>query len=366
MGKKDYGWEYLNSDDNDSNIYEDDGWEYKDEEGSDTYCGTDGSWGYKNSDGSATYYGADGSWGYRNQDGSTAYYGADGSWGYKNSDGSGSYYGVNNESKFYERNNSDDENDNRDYSFSSSRRFGDLKDRGTSSSETIIGLGVIGYVIHKFIQKREQTLDGERRRNAERDEFKRIQEKKQVVRHENGKRRKKRIRAFFFDKKQIAIGFSSEYLVGRSYEVVVEKLMSAGFKNITLIPIKDIYTGSRKEVGRVEQVVIEEKSYFDSDDKFSYNAKIIVTYHLKKEISFPYSQRQMVGKNYLELVQKLYSLGFTKIYTNGINDLVTGWIRKNESVQQVAVLGFSSVKRGMNIEYDSEIVIQYHTFKKKS
>ena len=47
MGKKDRGWDYLNSSSDDFEFDED----------------NDGSWGYENDDGSGSFYGADGSWG---------------------------------------------------------------------------------------------------------------------------------------------------------------------------------------------------------------------------------------------------------------------------------------------------------------
>lgn len=72
---------------------EDIGWDYLNSDDSDSIPKNDGDWIYESPDGGNTYHGEDGSWGYKNSDGSGSYYGADGSWGYKNSDGSGSYYG---------------------------------------------------------------------------------------------------------------------------------------------------------------------------------------------------------------------------------------------------------------------------------
>ena len=89
--KRDIGWEYLHSKDEEGSFSEDDGsWGYTNSDGSGSYHGADGSWGYKNADGSASFHGADGSWGYRNADGSSSYHGSDGTWGYKNSDGTSS------------------------------------------------------------------------------------------------------------------------------------------------------------------------------------------------------------------------------------------------------------------------------------
>ena len=148
MGKKDRGWDYLNSsgDEFDYDKENDGSWGYENDDGSGSFYGADGSWGYKNSDGSASYYGADGSWGYKNADGSSSYYGNDGSWGYKNSDGSGSYYGSDNESEYFDSDNDDDS----DYSSGD----GDVGG-GAAVVGALLGLGLAAFAAGK--SKRNQS-----------------------------------------------------------------------------------------------------------------------------------------------------------------------------------------------------------------
>ncbi len=127
---KNKGWEYLNSDDDES------------------YYGDDGSWGYKNEDGTASFYGADGSWGYKNEDGSGSYYGADGSWGTINSDGSYSFYGADGSSDFRDADAEDDDDVN---------SSADSSDGG-SLLGVAVGLGLIG-IAAAIIGKRNSTSD---------------------------------------------------------------------------------------------------------------------------------------------------------------------------------------------------------------
>ena len=78
MGKKkNAGWKFLNTPEQDS--FSDSNGSYGDKhlDGSKYYSGLDGSWGYKNSDGTGYYSGTDGSWGSINKDGSSEYFGAD-------------------------------------------------------------------------------------------------------------------------------------------------------------------------------------------------------------------------------------------------------------------------------------------------
>ena len=352
----DKGWDFLNSDDVNGtfNSDEDDGsWGYQNSDGSASYYGADGSWGYKNTDGSGSYYGADGSWGYINEDGSGSYYGQDGSWGYKNSDGSGAFYESDNSSTYYDA-------DDDDYDLS------DSNDSYSNIASSLVGLafGVGSAVIAKSIAKaREQA----RREEAERLESERIAEEQRRIRQakkdKERKQRNKRIKAFFFNKKNLALEFATSDLVGDNVDSVVEEIKEAGFNNYKTVPIKDIYVGSTKYVGEVEQVVINGQSWLAEGTMVPYDAEIIITFHVKKEFVFPYSTREMIKRDYDDLASELVDIGFTEVYTLPLKDLTTGWIKKERAVQQVLIEGTVSIKKGMSIEHDRKITIQYHSFK---
>ncbi len=375
MPGKDKGWDYLNSDDvNDTyNTNDDDSsWGYKNDDGSGSYYGEDGSWGYQNADGSGSYYGADGSWGYKNADGSGSYYGADGSWGYKNSDGSGSYYGedgswgyknadgsgsfyeADNSSTYYDPDDEDEDNDNND------------SDIDWVSGLAGLAFGLGAAAIAKSTQKAREEA---RKEEEKRLELERIAEEKRRIRREkrehDRKIRKKRLKALFFNKKNLQMEFSTTDLVGEDYREVMKDLEEAGFNNCRAIAVKDIYVGSNKYVGEVEQVVINGQSYVSEGTMVPYDAEIIVTYHLKREIAFPFNQRMVTKMSFEQVADALLDLGYTEVYTLPLKDLKTGWIKKEKSVQEILVAGVESVKKGIVLEYDKKITIQYHSFAKK-
>lgn len=376
---KDKGWDFLNSDDVNGtfNSDEDDGsWGYKNDDGSGSYYGADGSWGYQNADGSGSYYGADGSWGYKNADGSGSYYGADGSWGYKNEDGSGSYYGQDGSwgyknsdgsGSFYDSDNNgtyydtdDDDNDDDDYySYDSDDSSSDF---ASNLVGLALGLGAVAVAKHTA-EAREQA----RKEEAERLERERIAEEQRRIRQakkeKERKQRNKRIKAFFFNKKNLVLEFATSDLVGDIVDSVVEEIKEAGFNNYKTIPIRDIYVGSTKYVGEVEQVLINGQSWLAEGTMVPYDAEIIVTFHVKKEFEFPYSARQMIKRDFDQLASELVGIGFTEVYTLPLKDLTTGWIKKERAVQQVLIEGIDTIKKGMPIEHDKKITIQYHSFK---
>lgn len=371
MGK-DKGWDYLNSDDVNETFNsgdEDGSWGYKNDDGSGSYYGADGSWGYQNEDGSGSYYGADGSWGYKNADGSASYYGADGSWGYKNADGSGSYYGEDgswgykNEDgsgSYYESDNSctyyDSDNDDEDDEGDSS----DGISLAAGLAGLAFGLGAAAYAKHKEEEAEEARKAEERRREEER-----ISAEKRAAKQYEKKLRKKRMKALFFNKKNLQIDFSTSDLIGNNYERVLSILKDTGFNNYKAVSVKDVYVDNDYHVGEVAQVVINGQSWIDTGMMVPYDAEIIVIYHMKKEFAFPYSSRQMIKRDFDELAQELLNVGFTEVYTLPLNDLKTGWIKKDRAVQQVVVAGRESIKKGAILEHDVKITIQYHSFGKK-
>ena len=177
--------------------------------------------------------------------------------------------------------------------------------------------------------------------------------------------RKQRIKAFLFKRKKIQIKLSYVDLLGRNVDDVETLLLNQAFVNIIKVPIKDIYVGSPYYVGQVEQVAIQGNSYFNKGDLIPYDAEIVVTYHVKREIIIPFSERSLRKLNYIVAGDKLQDLGFTEIYERPIRDLVTGWVTKDGSVEKVTIGDTYPFKKNSVFTYDTRITIEYHTFKKK-
>ncbi len=330
-------------------------------DGSGYYHGADGSDGYIYSDGSAYYHGADGTDAYKYADGSGYYHGADGSDGYKYSDGSGYYNGAKGSSSRYDSYDNDDENDG--YSYSNKRSDDDIS-FGASLVGLALGLGAVAFVKHTAKAREKARLEEERRLEDQRIDEEKCRER-QAKRLKERNIRNKQIKAFLFNKKNLEFEYSTNQLIGTDVEGVVEELKEAGFNNYKTVAIKDIYPGVNKFVGEVEQVVVNGQSWIEAGTMVPYDAEIVITYHLKKEFAFPYPMRLMVKRNYDDLAQELLEIGFTEVYTMPLNDLETGWIKKEFSVQKVLIAGVQTIKKGMLLDHDVKITIQYHSFAKK-
>lgn len=173
------------------------------------------------------------------------------------------------------------------------------------------------------------------------------------------------MKALFFNKKNLQIEFSANDLIRDNYEYVLSILKKTGFNNYKAIPVKDVYIDNNYCVGEVAQVMINGQLWIDTGTMVPYDAEIIVICHMKKELIFPYSSRQMIKRNFDELAQKLLNVGFTEVYTLPLDDLKTGWIKKDRAVQLVVVDGRESIKKRTILEHDVKITIQYHSFGKK-
>lgn len=220
----------------------------------------------------------------------------------------------------------------------------------------------IGAGLANHSRKKQQEREEEARRQAEADRARLKKEKERKARNEL---RKKRAKAFLFKGKKIAVPGDYEDLIGRNATYVANTFIESAFSDVKTIPVKDIYKGSAYKVGQVEQIVIGGSSYFRKGDLIPYDAEIIITYHEKKEITIPFSERSLRKMNYVEAGDRLQELGFTEIYEKPIRDLVTGWVKKDGTVEKVTIGGLNPFKKNSIFPFDVEIVIEYHTFKKK-
>lgn len=81
-----------------------------------------------------------------------------------------------------------------------------------------------------------------------------------------------------------------------------------------------------------------------------------------KTPSGPSSQK---GRDYNKVVNDFKSKGFKNIKTEKLEDLITGWMRKDGEVEEVSVGGDADYSADEWISADAEVIIKYHTFKEK-
>lgn len=172
-------------------------------------------------------------------------------------------------------------------------------------------------------------------------------------------------RLFGSKNKNVTISYGTDDLIGEHLYPVISMLRDTGFKNIKSFSVKDINDRTSGYYYQVEQVLISGSGFFESGMCFPEDTDVIITYHEKQVIHMPYSERELKRTNYASVGDRLQKLGFTQIYERKIEDLVTGWIVKEGSVERVLLNGEDEkpIVKNASYEYDQKIVICYHTKK---
>ncbi len=84
------------------------------------------------------------------------------------------------------------------------------------------------------------------------------------------------------------------------------------------------------------------------------------------KIRVPKSASECKGKDYLDVKALFESAGFTNVNVRAIEDLVTGWITKDGSVERVSINGDDDFSSSAKFDPSVEVIIVYHTFPPKS
>lgn len=165
----------------------------------------------------------------------------------------------------------------------------------------------------------------------------------------------------------LIMNYGTDKVLGEHLYPVISMLRKTGFKNIKTFSVKDVNDSTTWYPYQVEQVIINGIGYFDAGMIFSETSQVYITYHEKQTICMPFSHNELKRKNYRSVESKLREQGYTQIYERKIEDLITGWIIREGSVESVLVDEDENiqVKKNAVYDYDQKIIICYHTKKPK-
>ena len=231
-------------------------------------------------------------------------------------------------------------------------------------------------------EERKQKIEEEKIK-AKQEAERKIKEEKAEARHKKRKTfRKKHWKAYFvlslvlcltvfgaykywqLSKLRI-VGVSSYSVIDKNYEEIENILTKAGFKNIVTIPERDLDGLDLHQECFVSEITINNRNYFDKEDKFPYDSEIIIRYHSAKTVDVPLSSKKIKGMNYNDIKQKLEDLGFVDIELKKDEDLIFGWIHKDGEIESISIDGNKNFDENYNTRIDSKIIITYHTYKSK-
>lgn len=84
------------------------------------------------------------------------------------------------------------------------------------------------------------------------------------------------------------------------------------------------------------------------------------------EVKAPVSATSFEGRNYEDVVMQLQSSGFTNIKVSPDEDLITGWLTKENTVSSVSINGDDEFQKGAWYSPDATIVVRYHSFRNRN
>jgi len=163
--------------------------------------------------------------------------------------------------------------------------------------------------------------------------------------------------------KLTVIGISSEECVGQRAESISAKLKEAGFTRISECALEDLPYSEKWKEGTVTSVSINGNVEFSPSSKYPYDSKIEVFYHSLSLVLAPITSKEAKGKDYSEIVSQFENSGFASVRICPIYDLVTGWVTKDLSVENVTIDGNDKYDLNASYRPDAEVTISYHTFK---
>ena len=205
-------------------------------------------------------------------------------------------------------------------------------------------------------QERECILREQDIKDIEREQIKRDKRKATF----------KRIWSAITNKKLINVNVTSSECIGQNYLKVITLFEKNGFTKIHTKIVEDLeYIEVYKE-NIVSDVTVNGSNYFEAFTQAKYDTEVVITFHKLKKILPPLSFKE-VKRQHGEMVIKAFEdAGFVNVKSDIIRDLIFGWIKKDGKIDSVTVGNENKYKVDKLYRIDTQIVVTYHTFKKKS
>lgn len=166
-------------------------------------------------------------------------------------------------------------------------------------------------------------------------------------------------------KQLIIVDYSSYDLIGENYEDVERKLDHNGFTDISTRCYKNLEYEQRDLENCVDFIKIGTRSHFIKGDKLKFSAPVVIEYRLLKEECMPSTSKEFKGMNYKKVKKKLQDAGFKKVKVIYKKDLITGWIKKENTVDSVSVNDDFKYDTDTSYRIDADIKIYVHSFNNK-
>ena len=179
------------------------------------------------------------------------------------------------------------------------------------------------------------------------------------------------------DNDQVKISTASKNLTGEDYKSVVSTLKAMGFTRVKAVAMEDLSNEIIHKSGTVSEVSIGGVTKFSIGEIFDKSAEVIVSYHSLKpqptpspepqvedgQVKTTVKSKELIGKDYQEVLAILQEMGFTNITKKPLGDLKKGWIYDDGEVKEVSIAGVTKFAAGDIFDKTAEIIVSYHSFR---
>jgi len=159
---------------------------------------------------------------------------------------------------------------------------------------------------------------------------------------------------------EISIPNSASNYIGRNVQETLNQLEFLGFTNINIIGLEEVDFENYSSDIIIREISINGNASFKEKAWFPIDAEIIITRIIEIELSS--SSIDLKGNSYDDVVSILIDLGFINIWTEGMGNLSTGFIRRDGIVRDISINGVKSFTTGTYFPIDAEIVISHNSF----
>lgn len=152
---------------------------------------------------------------------------------------------------------------------------------------------------------------------------------------------------------------------GRDYFDVWEQLEEVGFTNITTEAVDGLTSAEEDKDDTVEKVTIDGDEIYENGAIYMSNVEVIIYYHNIKTVYAPFSSDERPEDELFESIKKKFEEeGFTNIKEKPIEDLIFGWLTEDGEIESITIDGEETFDDYTSFNFDTEVVIKYHTFPK--
>lgn len=168
---------------------------------------------------------------------------------------------------------------------------------------------------------------------------------------------------YYQSAKRIPIGVSSVSIIDQDCHDIYNVLTEAGFTHVTLNPLADLTYEQVLKENCIESITVNGDTLFFANNKYPYNADIIISYHELMLVSAPMTSKAAKGLNYDDVETAFLDAGFVNIVFEPIPDVVFGWFAKVGEVDSITIDGINKYDENELFRPDVEVIIKYHISK---